>query len=177
MEDESGMKGLAIDDLGLVDGPCLAPPADQVDCGNGESVPHEAVCNFRLDCSNGHDEKYCGNCNFGEEDSSGSTHKINLTIISFQVLKFAFLKQACVAILLCNAQITHGSYLAPKSIVPKGFARMPHTAPTVISSNWLKLKSRIVINPNRPFSSRQSFVIRLQTASFHFGKYFSLGSN
>ncbi|XP_059097449.1 MAM and LDL-receptor class A domain-containing protein 1-like [Tigriopus californicus] len=67
---QGSTEGLAVDDIGLIEGPCPSPPSDQADCGNGEFVPHEAVCNFRLDCSNGHDELNCGDCSFGDYDSS-----------------------------------------------------------------------------------------------------------
>ena len=58
-------------------GDCPPPPEQNFDCGNGESVPKENVCDMVSDCSNDADETDCGSCTFEDDtcswDNTGNT--------------------------------------------------------------------------------------------------------
>ena len=60
---------LAIDDVYLYSGSCSDIPTDPVpttpfNCGDGNFVTYDKVCNFIKECPNGNDEKVCGDCDF-----------------------------------------------------------------------------------------------------------------
>jgi hypothetical protein len=83
---------ISIDDIDYKHGTCPDPPVDHFDCGNGESVPQDQVCDFVQDCSNGNDDdsNLCGTmCEFEElggtcgwqssEDYDFAWHRKNVT--------------------------------------------------------------------------------------------------
>ena len=55
---------IAVDDLTVREGSCPPPPEDKFDCGNGESVDVDRVCDMVEDCDNAADERNCGDCDF-----------------------------------------------------------------------------------------------------------------